>query len=40
MRTTIAIDDELLAKAQEYAGLTEKSAVVREAYLGQELDDV
>lgn len=31
MRTTIAIDDELFAKAQEYAGLTEKSAVVREA---------
>ncbi len=31
MRTTIAIDDELLAKAQEYAGLTEESAVVREA---------
>ena len=31
MRTTIAIDDELFAKAQEFAGLTEKSAVVREA---------
>jgi Arc/MetJ family transcription regulator len=31
MRTTIAIDDELFAKAQEYAGVTEKSAVVREA---------
>ncbi|HMM90392.1 type II toxin-antitoxin system VapB family antitoxin [Bradyrhizobium sp.] len=31
MRTTIAIDDELFAKAQEYAGLTEESAVVREA---------
>jgi Arc/MetJ family transcription regulator len=31
MRTTIAIDDELFAKAQEYAGLKEKSAVVREA---------
>jgi len=31
MRTTIAIDDELFAKAQEYAGMTEKSAVVREA---------
>jgi Arc/MetJ family transcription regulator len=31
MRTTIAIDDELFAKAQEYAGITEKSAVVREA---------
>jgi Arc/MetJ family transcription regulator len=30
MRTPIAIDDELFAKAQEYAGLTEKPAVVRE----------
>jgi Arc/MetJ family transcription regulator len=29
MRTTIAIEDELFAKAQEYAGVTEKSAVVR-----------
>jgi Arc/MetJ family transcription regulator len=31
MKATIAIDDELFAKAQEYAGVTEKSAVVREA---------
>jgi Arc/MetJ family transcription regulator len=31
MRTTIAIDDELFAKAQEFAGVKEKSAVVREA---------
>jgi Arc/MetJ family transcription regulator len=31
MRTTIAIDDELFAKAQEYTGLREKSALVREA---------
>ena len=31
MRTTIAIDDELFAKAQEFAGVTEKSAVVRVA---------
>lgn len=30
MRTTIALDDELLAKAQAYTGLTEKSALVRE----------
>jgi Arc/MetJ family transcription regulator len=30
MRTTIALDDELLAAAQEYTGLTEKSALVRE----------
>ena len=29
MRTTLAIDDELLAKAREYTGLTEKSAIVR-----------
>jgi Arc/MetJ family transcription regulator len=31
MKTTIAIDDELFAKAQKYAGVTEKSAVVRTA---------
>lgn len=31
MRTTLNIDDELLVKAQEYAGLTEKTAVVHEA---------
>jgi Arc/MetJ family transcription regulator len=31
MRTTIAIDDDLFAKAQEFAGVTEKSAVVRAA---------
>jgi Arc/MetJ family transcription regulator len=31
MRTTIAIDDELFAKVQEFAGVAEKSAVVREA---------
>jgi Arc/MetJ family transcription regulator len=31
MRTTIALDDELVAKAQAYTGLTEKSALVREA---------
>ncbi len=31
MRTTIAIDDELFAAAQEYAGVTEKSAVIRTA---------
>jgi len=30
MRTTIALDDELLETAQEYTGLTEKSALVRE----------
>lgn len=31
MRTTLALDDELLAKAQAYTGLSEKSALVREA---------
>jgi len=31
MRTTLALDDELLAKAQALTGLTEKSALVREA---------
>ena len=32
MRTTLALDDDLLAKAQAFAGLTEKSALVREAF--------
>ena len=31
MRTTIALDDELVARAQEYTGIMEKSALVREA---------
>ncbi len=31
MRTTLALDDELLAKAQKFTGLNEKSALVREA---------
>jgi Arc/MetJ family transcription regulator len=31
MRTTIALDDELLAKAQAFTGVNEKSALVREA---------
>jgi Arc/MetJ family transcription regulator len=31
MRTTLALDDELMAKAQAYTGLQEKSALVREA---------
>ena len=30
MRTTIAIDDELLAKAREYTGIAETTALVRE----------
>jgi Arc/MetJ family transcription regulator len=31
MRTTLALDDELLHKAQEFTGMTEKTALVREA---------
>ena len=31
MRTTLALDDALLAKAQAFTGLKEKSALVREA---------
>ena len=31
MRTTLVLDDDLLRTAQEYTGLTEKSALVREA---------
>ena len=31
MRTTLALDDDLLAKAQDFTGLTEKSSLVREA---------
>lgn len=31
MRTTLALDDELVAKAQALTGLREKSALVREA---------
>lgn len=31
MRTTIALDDELLAKARGYTGLKETAAIVREA---------
>ena len=31
MRTTVALDDELLAKAQAFTGLTEKSSLAREA---------
>ncbi|WP_404403233.1 type II toxin-antitoxin system VapB family antitoxin [Pelagibacterium halotolerans] len=30
MRTTLAIDDDLLAKARDLTGLNEKSALVRE----------
>ena len=31
MRTTVALDDELLAKAEEYTGIREKSALIRAA---------
>jgi len=31
MRTTIALDDELVAKARTFTGLKEKSSLVREA---------
>jgi Arc/MetJ family transcription regulator len=31
MRTTLSLDDDLLASAQALTGLTEKSALVREA---------
>jgi Arc/MetJ family transcription regulator len=31
MRTTLELDDELLAKAQAFTGLREKSSLVREA---------
>jgi len=31
MRTTLALDDDLLAKAQAFTGLKEKTALMREA---------
>ena len=31
MRTTLALDDELMAKAQALTGLNEKASLVREA---------
>ena len=31
MRTTLALDDDLVGKAQAFTGLKEKSALVREA---------
>lgn len=31
MRTTLALDDDLLAKAQALTGVSEKAALVREA---------
>jgi Arc/MetJ family transcription regulator len=31
MRTTLTLDDDLMARASEYTGLTESGAIVREA---------
>lgn len=31
MRTTVALDDDLVAKAQALSGLTEKSSLIKEA---------
>jgi Arc/MetJ family transcription regulator len=31
MRTTLALDDDLVAKAQAFTGLKEKSSLIREA---------
>jgi Arc/MetJ family transcription regulator len=33
MRTTMVLDDDLLAKARQFTGIAEKSAVIREALL-------
>jgi Arc/MetJ family transcription regulator len=30
MRTTVALDDDLVRKAQEFTGVTEKAALIRE----------
>jgi Arc/MetJ family transcription regulator len=34
MRTTVVLDDELVAKAEEYTGIREKSALIRKALRG------
>lgn len=31
MRTTVALDDDLVARAQDYTGLTEKASLIRAA---------
>lgn len=31
MRATVALDDELVRKAQEYSGVTERTALLRDA---------
>jgi Arc/MetJ family transcription regulator len=33
MRTTLSLDDDLIARAQELTGTTEKTALVREALI-------
>ena len=36
MRATLSLDDELVAKAQAFTGLKEKSSLVREALIERE----
>lgn len=31
MRTTVALDDDLMRRAQEYTGISERTALLREA---------
>ena len=31
MRTTVTLDDEMIAKATAYTGITDRSALIREA---------
>lgn len=31
MRATVSLDDELMSRAKEYSGLTERTALLREA---------
>lgn len=31
MRATVALDDELVRKAQEFSGITERTALIRQA---------
>ena len=33
MRTTVALDDDLVRIAQEFTGITEKTALIREAFM-------
>ncbi len=39
MRTTVTLDDDLMARAAEYSGLTEKSAIIQlalKSYIARE----